>query len=33
MNSDAEVMKKVKELRERVEEFAGKYPMPGFDQH
>lgn len=31
--SDAATIAKIDELRGRVEEFAKKFPIPGFDEH
>ena len=31
--SDAEIGAKVADLKTRVRQFAGQYPMPGFDDH
>ena len=33
MSSNEEITKKIADLKKRVEEFAVKFPMPGFDDH
>lgn len=33
LENDAEVKGKIEDLRKRVEEFALKFPIPGFDDH
>jgi len=33
LNSDADVIGKIGDLKKRVRQFAGKFPMPGFEDH
>jgi len=33
VNSNSSTVKKISELRGRVEAYAHEYPMPGFDKH